>query len=425
MMLRLLLLVASLSSSDAVLDNIKGHSQALFDWIQSAHKNGGGGGGGGFVADDKIEIRRVFPDLENSSLGVFAKQNIPTNETILRIPRHFYFDLSEEKEHYSNLTNAKTMERYFTITCELAKKLIKELSQYEREDPESSSSEYNPYLAYIASQQRGQIPATYSKLGKELLRKLSGSGSSSKDAASARIKIGDDYAMPPWELVDWIDEHFVQTGCIAEGDDQAYHAVSLVVQRGYDHELIPVWDMFNHHNGKLNLETNSLRSKEGLIVWAAKDIQAGEELYATYNYCHDCLAVGDNWGTPGIFRDFGFVEDYPQTWPFWDQNFFFEVYLDEETGETEAEFEEDEKTGQPIYVPDENGLAYLQSEWNRVANFNVGDELEGMGATKEDLPPHEYQNIKRYHESLEDAFEVAIDATLEMRNQNPSSNEEL
>lgn len=392
---------------------------SLVDWIQSGETNGG------FFDDAKIEIRRMFPHQMDSPMGVFAKQDIAMNETILKIPRHFYLGLTRGT-HPSKATTTTTpteetynMSDYFSTTCRLAHKLLEEMSKYEAHQP-NNSSDYLPYLAYIQSQPKGQIPATYSPVGKEVLRKLSGSNSST---GREEDDTKDDYSLPPWQLVDWIDLHFVQTGCIAKGDDVAYHAVALVIQRGYDHELIPVWDMFNHDNGKLNLETNSLQSLEGLKVWAANDIRAGEELYASYNYCYDCLDVGDDWGTPGIFRDFGFVEDYPQVWPFWNHNFFFEVNRNEETGEIHAEFEVDEETGRLGWVPDEKGLAYLQTEYNRLTKFVVDDEIEQLGA-KAKLPLNEYQNIKRYHASLVIALKAGIEAALEVQG-STTSNDEL
>jgi hypothetical protein len=47
--------------------------------------------------------------------------------------------------------------------------------------------------------------------------------------------------LPPEDLVDWIDTKFVQEGCLEPDDMEAYHAVALAVQRGFDLEYIPIW----------------------------------------------------------------------------------------------------------------------------------------------------------------------------------------
>eukprot|EP00957_Ditylum_brightwellii_P008684 659171-Ditylum_brightwellii.AAC.1 len=92
-----------------------------------------------------------------------------------------------------------------------------------------SESEFAPYTEYIMTQQRGQLPATWSKAGKDALRAVAFQGS---------------------DIVDWITDRFGENGenhCVSDKDEE--HAMALSVQRGYDSALIPIWDMFNHWNG--------------------------------------------------------------------------------------------------------------------------------------------------------------------------------
>ena len=92
--------------------------------------------------------------------------------------------------------------------------------------------------------------------------------------------------------------------------------------------------MVNHNvREKVNIEKNHVRSEEGLVVWATRPIPAGNEIFYSYNYCADCDNIGAEWGTPGIFRDFCFLEDYPQEWPFLDQKVFAQIHHDK-TGNT-------------------------------------------------------------------------------------------
>jgi SET domain len=381
------------------------HAKALVEWIRSKP--------GGFVSE-KMEIRRMFPNDPNSPMGVYATQDIAPLEPILQVPRDFYLGLDEEEIENEDLyedetaTTEEIMSVFYTNNCRLALKILKEMAVFDRNPQESN---YAPFLAYLKTQQKGQLPATYSPTAKALLRKLSGPPKQQDTTTFNKTSHYRGYSLPPWQLVDWIDSHFVATGCIAPGDEEAYHAAALSIQRGYDSELIPVWDMFNHHNGKLNLDTNSLHSDEGLKVWASKNIKAGDELFATYNYCRDCYEGGDDWGTPGVFRDFGFVEDYPQMWPFLDHKIEYEIKLHPETGELYAVFDRDEQTGEIVYgLPDADGLAYLKTELARVSDFDIQEELVKLG--NPELPPHELDSITRYHQTVLVALKIGIDAAL-------------
>jgi hypothetical protein len=57
-------------------------------------------------------------------------------------------------------------------------------------------------------------------------------------------------------------------------------------------------------------------SEEGIKVWASKSIPAGEEIFASYDFCPDCSGTDNILGTPEILCGFGFVESYPQYWTF-------------------------------------------------------------------------------------------------------------
>jgi len=94
--------------------------------------------------------------------------------------------------------------------------------------------------------------------------------------------------------------------------------MAMVVQRGWDRALCPVYDMMNHNNGRLNTNNTSVFGEHGFQMESIQDIQAGEELFLTYNDCVDCTAyeksLKDFRGTADIVRDFGFVESYPHAW---------------------------------------------------------------------------------------------------------------
>jgi hypothetical protein len=384
---------------------------------------------GGFVSD-KITIRRRDPNDPTSPMGVFATEDIRKNETVLTVSRNCYIALEPNEVKGADIylledvSMDKMMEVYFANSCRLTHKYMQELQKW-IEAPEES--DYAPYMAYLETQAMGMLPATYSDSGKNLLRKIQGPtteqnaekfGVDSLTKESVVSENYGNYSLPPWQMVDWIDEQFVKTNCVEGDKPEQVHAVELVIQRGYDHELIPIWDMFNHDNGLLNIATNSLRSEEGIKVWALKDIDADQELLATYNYCTDCFDVGDDWGTPGIYRDFGFVENLPQMWPFLDHNIYFQVVQEETTGHIRAEFFRDPTTGELEGVPDDKGLRYLREELSRVSMLDLEKELE-----EGDLPQHEWAMIVKYHQSVMIALTAGIQATL--KEKDPEHREEL
>jgi len=129
--------------------------------------------------------------------------------------------------------------------------------------------------------------------------------------------------------------------------------------------------MHNHDvRERLNVETNSLRSPEGLIVTSTKTVHAGEEILYTYNYCADCFDMGDLWGTPGMYRDFGFLEGYPQYWPFLDQKVY--ATIDQlSNGILQARFE----TYSEVNV---ESLAFFGTQLARLETIDIESEIQSL-----------------------------------------------
>ena len=404
----------SASTADSQPIATSDHVKAMIDWVRAS---------GGFVSD-KLEIRRRDPNDEFSPMGVFASEAVQEDERLLEVPRQCYISLQAEEIKDADLYGLEgasmddIMVAYYANTCRFAHKIMEEMNVY-RNNPDKSK--FGPFLAYLETVPMGQLPATYTPESKAILRDIMGpiteigtkrgntsSGMTTFTREPMTSKKYGNYSLPPWQLADWIDIQFRETGCIPADDKEAEHAVAMAIQRGYDSELIPIWDMFNHDNGKLNVDTNSIRSEGGVKVWADKDIAAGEELFATYNYCVDCYDVGDDWGTPGIFRDFGFIEGYPQVWPLLDHDIYFEVDYDEEDKKRlKARFDIDEKTGQLEYVPDAKGLAFLREQLERLTDLDLS---ELRGDLK--IPPQEWAMTQEYHQALVVALTLGIEATL-------------
>jgi len=385
-------------------DTIGRHARDIIQWLRN---------GGGFI-HEKLEIRRRIPGDRNSISGVFAREDIPADELILHVPRNLHLSIPREEVagsdwYFGNYDEYEDVDDYeddykndlALNTCRLSKVLLKEIQLY-RESP--SSSRYAPYIRYLEeTQSKGQLPATYSPEGKQLLRLIQGT----------------DKALPPMDLVDWIDRHQVEKGCFRPEDEENYHAAALVSQRGYDLEFIPVWDMVNHDvEERWNVKTNKLRSEEGLKVWASKPIAAGQEILYTYNYCEDCDDVGNYWGTPGIYRDFGFLEEYPQTWPFQNQNVLSQIRRDEtrpdhfyatflSEDDLDDEDDDDEELEDPPYYfsPDENALQFFREQLSRLKRLDINSLIREVSS------PLEQMMIKQYYDSLRIAISSIIEAS--------------
>jgi hypothetical protein len=389
------------------------HGPAILDWVRSKE--------GGFVSD-KLEIRRQDPTDDSTPFGVFTTRDIEPEERLMDIPRECYISLpmddiltAHELMDNPDVTEDAKLAYYYQNLCKLTHHFLHELELFQTH-PEQSM--YAPYMAYLLDTQRmGQVPATYSQAGKNLLRQILGP----IPEGEAPNKFNDKYQLPPSQLVDWIDELFIQTGCIEAGNVLQEHAVALSAQRGYDSEFIPLWDMVNHDNGKLNTANSPIHSDEGIFkVWATQPIAAGEEIYATYNFCTDCLDMGYEWGTSGIYRDFGFVERPPQVWNLADQIYFEvieEVKVEEDGDDVEhlvvrANFE--------IYwesydlhneYPDEEGVVYLQAQLARLEALE--DLIRSQDERYGEVPEHEMNMIRQFYHATRNAITLALEAISE------------
>eukprot|EP00804_Cyclotella_cryptica_P014244 CCRYP_005652-RA/>CCRYP_005652-RA protein AED:0.02 eAED:0.02 QI:49/0/0.5/1/1/1/2/0/421 len=107
--------------------------------------------------------------------------------------------------------------------------------------------------------------------------------------------------------IEWFRSH-----CKAgqEPSDLEIRAFKIFLTRAADMGLIPMYDLMNHHNGKIN--TRLQKSDDGgLLVIALTDIAPNEPIYNTY--------ARSGWeSSVDVFNTYGFVEDYPQLWQWGD-----------------------------------------------------------------------------------------------------------
>lgn len=323
------------------------------------------------VFNNKLEVRREFPDDPDSRFGMFAKEDIPEDQMLLTIPRKMLLTAGDDKGRYGGLW------------CPTVHNLIKEMKK-------GDESFYAPYTNYLASQSQGQLPSHWSEAGQSLLLELL--GHDDDDSTND---------LPPAEVTDWIS-HEWKKDCKGSDDRFEQHCALLLIQRGWDDIMIPVYDMMSHRNGEwLNTKSNSVHKKTTDVkVRAKRDIQAGEEIYTSYNFCTDCGNKLTGYGTAELLRDFGFVENYPQRWFFGRHGKSrISFKLDEgEDGELEVEWLEKKPTRKKAKV-------FMLKQLDRLKDF-AGIELE---FPDEDVPPGELWMIRHYHQSVTSAIEYALD----------------
>lgn len=331
----------------------------IVTWVRSK--------GGSF--SEKLEMRRIDPADPTSYWGIFAKENIAAKEDLFNVPKDCYIDVFDTAE---NMNVEEGMEPYLNNVCKLTHKLKEEMKLGEKSD-------YAPYIAYLKTQQPGQLPANWSKEGKDVLRKV---------------------AIPNSPMVDWIDWHFKEKNCIGT-DSFEEHMIEMTIQRSYDTALIPIWDMVNHDNGRINTENDTMFHKDGIKVRAARNLKAGEEIFASYDSCLDCSDIDSYWGTPEILKDFGFVENYPHRWVFNDLEIWYEIY--EHEGELQVYFSEEDE---PL---NEDQIRFLQKELDRLEKVE-DDVLQNQGT----VPDKEWRTILHFHDAAVDDIEIVIETATDV-----------
>mmetsp|Transcript_15906 Transcript_15906/g.33418 ORF Transcript_15906/g.33418 Transcript_15906/m.33418 type:complete len:420 (-) Transcript_15906:267-1526(-) len=369
--------ISTYSAGESIfgVKNIVSH---LTSWIQDMP--------GGFFDDEKLEILPL-PYAGGSSstesfppMGIFAKRDIAAGEILMKIPHEAYIKVWDVMQREDG-----SWDVYYNNMCLLAK-------AFEREMYLGDESFYAPYVNFLRKQAAGQIPATWSDGAKHILRDLLPKEVGGKSNG-----------------VDWIDDYF-KGSCISPIDPFQEHLVALVKQRSFDDSLLPLWDMVNHANGPhANIKETSLHNDDGVnIMWSSRAIQKGEEVLMSYNRCADCKLVANEWGTPEILRDFGFVEGYPHRYYFEEEEIWFEI-VDSVPGNDEEGKQvlwDDHiiwEDGSFIGPPGRKGIEYLRAE---IDKFEAIEKLTEKELRHVAL--NEWNTIMRYKETAVKDFRLAI-----------------
>jgi hypothetical protein len=366
----ILLASAAAVSVDTASNAMDAHVQDMVAWLRNQ--------GGHF--NEKLQIRRADPSDPTSYFGVFATESIQSMEPLMSVPAS-----SMIRGGAIQPPVYKSWKEEEAVLCDLTHVLMKELKLGEK-------SHFAPFVKYLLGQERDQIPATWTEPAKELLREVA------SPFAEGR------------QLTDWIEMSFEREGCIEPGSAFERQALAMVVQRGWDSVLIPIYDMMNHMNDpeKINTDNNSVYSAKGLHVWASKTIEPGEELFLTYDNCSDCATNPEEAGTAELLLYFGFVELYPRKFYFDEAETLFTV--DKVTNEEDGSARLEVKWLGYGKSPSNEGIVWMKEEHQRLQNL----QHEGTLAERRHLMPEkEWTTIFQYHQALTAALGAAIRAAID------------
>ena len=343
---------------------------------------------GGFF-NAKQEVRAVNDGSDGGEVfyGIFAKESISKGEVLAEIP----WDVIITDEESDDSLSENDFEDA-TLKCGTVRNLAKEMKQVQTlgryvEDP-NSASKYGPYIQYLLDQRPGILPSAWSNPGIQMFMDVLG---------------GQHQTLPPNYAATWLSEDWYDDCNGDPRDEIAARAAMIVVMRADDDLLVPVYDMYNHRNGKYyNTKMEPTRG-EGYKITASTNINAGDQIYNSYNMCHNCGGRRDGYGTPEIFRDYGFVESFPQRWNFEDQEFMIDL-SESETGDISLSWkkrpkgEEDiEETKQVI----KSELRHLVKNRKMIWKLNYND---GKSTIKES----EWNSIWEYNDAMVNALTYAF-----------------
>ena len=385
---------------DGIDIDIRPIADSLMEWVTSTDD--------GYI-DPNIEIRPINEDSDTDSksvhgYGLFAKEDIPIKTLLFRIPPSLFLDSTEKDAVLTPLV------------CGTVRNIAHHLSLVDVHDEENdddsdsdSVSPYAPYMKYLLHTQSPDIlPSAWSDDGKELLEQLI-RGDDDENDESEPIVLPPDYPTE-WLTDDWAQE------CDGSDDPNEEFAALLVISRSWDDLMIPIYDIMNHDNERVNTAMNNVRGNRGdaLSVTSSKVIKKGEQIYTTYNMCVDCAERMASYGTPEILRDYGFVEGYPQTYVFHNIDLSFRV-----NEVADADAGDDSDNGKKVVLTEwiEGGQHIDEEvvEELREHLSAIGDRKELLLSSREDseygdIPDHEWNTLVQFANNMSKALQAAIDS---------------
>jgi hypothetical protein len=149
-------------------------------------------------------------------------------------------------------------------------------------------------------------------------------------------------------------------------------------------------------------------------VTAKKDIQPGEQIHNSYNMCDECGGRSDGYGTPEIFRDYGFIEDFPQRWDLDDLGVFFDL-LKVENDTIVISWEKGNRPEEKVAI--EDAMQALTKELRRLYKVRHVLWKEEWKDGQPTIPQNEWDSLWEYHQAIVTAISYAINDLAEDENQ--------
>jgi hypothetical protein len=149
-----------------------------------------------------------------------------------------------------------------------------------------SESLWWPYLKHI------EIPRLSAMWGQSALDELQGL-SPSEDAT---------------RHIQWFTQSCAGGAKVEDLDQETMHALVSFITRASEVGMVPIYDLINHHNGKKNAKL--ILAQEGVHLRVVDGpIKEGQEIFLSYGVKSSST----------MYRDYGFVEDWPSIWNWKDQ----------------------------------------------------------------------------------------------------------
>ena len=249
-------------------------ARAIFEWIAASE---------GGIVSPKQEVRRAVPGNKNTPLIVAATERIEVGEIMVRVP-------------WSHIVKPDNPDDDGQLPCTTATSLAREMKL-------GKDSQYGPYVEYLNGESPHGIPSVWSPKARELFEQV----------------VGGKDDIPPGRATTWITKQWYGR-CKGDPEDEVSTLAALmVIQRSDDEIMIPAYDAYNHRNGNWTGLDTTIKIGEYHETAAIRTIEAGEEIYLSYNLCNQCGGRKHDYGTGEILRDYGFVEDYPRRFYYMDE----------------------------------------------------------------------------------------------------------
>ena len=127
--------------------------------------------------------------------------------------------------------------------------------------------------------------------------------------------------------------------------------------------------------------------------------------------CDECVGRKfSGYGTPEIFRDYGFIELFPQRWPVGLLQFDVHENLGDTSADTVADYNL-EWSGQfhPENFPKRKNELFMKQFQTEIERLNQlrRDAFENL-TIRETIPHHEWKLVWEYIDAVERAFTLAL-----------------